>query len=76
MKKIAALLALCVWNSPVDGEFPSQRPVTRSFDVFCDLCLNKVENREAGDLRRHRAPYDVIVMKLNIRQMKKERSVM
>ena len=20
---------------------PSQRPVTRSFDVFCDLCLNK-----------------------------------
>ena len=23
------------------GEFPSQRPVTRSFDVFFDLCLNK-----------------------------------
>ena len=22
-------------NSPVTGEFPSQRPVTRSFDVFC-----------------------------------------
>ena len=28
-------------NSPVTGEFPSQRPVTRSFDVFSDLCLNK-----------------------------------
>ena len=23
------------------GEFPAQRPVTRSFDVFLDLCLNK-----------------------------------
>ena len=23
------------------GEFPAQRPVTRSFDVFFDLCLNK-----------------------------------
>ena len=27
--------------SPVTGEFPSQRPVTLSFDVFFDLCLNK-----------------------------------
>ena len=24
-------------------EFPAQRPVTRSFDVFFDLCLNKVK---------------------------------
>ena len=23
------------------GEFPAQRPVTRSFDVYFDLCLNK-----------------------------------
>ena len=28
-------------NSPATGEFPSHRPVTRSFDVFFDLCLNK-----------------------------------
>ena len=40
------------------GEFighPAQRPVTRSFDVFFDQRLNKcwVNNREAGDLRRH-----------------------
>ena len=27
--------------SPVPGEFPTQRPVTRSFDVFFDLRLNK-----------------------------------
>ena len=37
----SALLALCARNSPVTGEFPTQRPVTRIFDVFFDLCLNK-----------------------------------
>ena len=28
-------------NSPVTGEFPAQRPVTRSFEVFFELRLNK-----------------------------------
>ena len=28
-------------ESPVTGEFPSQRPVMRSFDVFFDLPMNK-----------------------------------
>ena len=37
----SALLALCAGNSPVTGEFLAQRPVTRSFDVFFDLRLNK-----------------------------------
>ena len=37
----SALLALCAGNSPVTGEFPSARPVTRSFHVFFDLRLNK-----------------------------------
>ena len=41
METFSALLAICAGNSPVPGEFPTQRPVTRSFDVFCDLCLNK-----------------------------------
>ena len=41
METFSALLALCVGNSPVTGEFPSQRPVTRSFDVFFDLRLNE-----------------------------------
>ena len=36
-----ALLAICVWNLPVLGEFPTQKPVTRSLDVFFDLRLNK-----------------------------------
>ena len=31
------LLALCAGNSPVTGEFPSPRSVTRSFDIFFDL---------------------------------------
>ena len=37
----SALLAICAGNSPVTGEFPAQRPVTRSFDVYFDLHLNK-----------------------------------
>ena len=60
MEKFSALLALCVGNSPVTGEFPAQRPVTRSFDAFFDL--DWVNSREAGDLRRHRSRYDVFVM--------------
>ena len=41
METFSAPLALCARNSPVPGEFPAQRPVTRSFDVFFNLCLNK-----------------------------------
>ena len=41
LERFSALLALCAGNSPVPGEFPLQRPVTRSFDVFFDLRLNK-----------------------------------
>ena len=47
MKTFSALLT---------GEFPSQKPATRSFDVFFHLRL------KAGDLRRHHTHYDVIVM--------------
>ena len=41
METFSALLAICAGNSPVSGEFPAQRPVTRSFEVFFDLRLNK-----------------------------------
>ena len=47
METFSALLAICAGNSPVPGEFP-----THSW----------VNNREAGDLIRYRAHYDVIVM--------------
>ena len=41
IETFSALLAVFEGNSPVTGEFPTQRPVTRSFNVFFDLCLNK-----------------------------------
>ena len=41
MENFSALLAFCAGNSPIPGEFPAQRPVTRNFDVFFDLRLNK-----------------------------------
>ena len=41
METFSVLLALCAGNSPGTGEFPAQRSVTRSFDVFFDLRLNK-----------------------------------
>ena len=41
MVTISAPLAICPWNSPVTGEFPAHKPVTRSFGIFFDLHLNK-----------------------------------
>ena len=59
MEVFSGLLALCGGNPPVTGGFPSQRPVTRSFDISFDLRLNgRANNRDAGDLRRHCAHYD------------------
>ena len=49
METFSALLALCVGNSPVTCEFPSQRPVTRSVDVFFDLRLNKRMSKQSWD---------------------------
>ena len=61
------------------GEFtgprwiPAQRPVTRNFAVFFDLHPNKrlSNNGEAGDLRRHRAHYDVTVIQNACRRLLK-----
>ena len=47
MEIFSALLALCVGNSPVTGEFPSQRPVTRSFSVLFDVRLNKLLSKQS-----------------------------
>ena len=46
METFSTLLAI-YGNSPVIGEFPSQRPVKVSFDVFFDLCLNKRLNKQS-----------------------------
>ena len=47
METFSAILALCEGDSQVNGEFPSQRPVTRSFDVFFDLRLNKQLSKQS-----------------------------
>ena len=47
MDTFSVLLAICAGNSPVPGEFPAQRPVTRSLDVFFDLCLNKKLSKQS-----------------------------
>ena len=60
MEMFSALLAICAGNSPVSGEFPTQRPVTRS--LRCVWINGWANNPEAGDLRRYRAHYDVTVM--------------
>ena len=60
METFSALLAICVGNSPVTGDFPAQRQVMRSFVVFFDS--GWLNDREAGDLILHRAHYDVTVM--------------
>ena len=43
----SALLAICAGNSPVTTEFPTQRPVTRSFGVFFYLHLNKQLSKQS-----------------------------
>ena len=64
METFSALLSLCAGNSPVTCELPVQRPLARSFYVFFHLCLNKrlSKQSQAGDLRRRRALYGVIVI--------------
>ena len=51
IETFSALLALCAGNSPITSEFHSQRPVTRSFDAFFDLCLNKRMSKQSWDWR-------------------------
>ena len=41
METFSASLTFCEENPPVTGGFPLQRLVTRNFDVFFDLRLNK-----------------------------------
>ena len=62
METFSALLVFCAGNSPVPGEFPSQRPVTRSFDVFSLIYAWTnvwANNRHACALRRKGAHYIV-----------------
>ena len=64
METFFALLVICAGNSLVPGEFPTQRPVTRSFDVFFDLRLDKRLSKQPWGwwFRRYRAHCDGIVI--------------
>ena len=64
METFSALLAICAGNSPVPVNSPhkGQWGEALMFSLICVWINGWVNNREAGDLRRHRAHYDVIVM--------------
>ena len=64
METFSALLAFCAGNSPGTGEFPAQRPVTRSLNVFFDLRLNKRLSKQGWwfETLSRAAHYDVIVI--------------
>ena len=58
MATFSALLAICAGNSPHKGQWRG----ALMFTLICARINGWVNNREGGDLRRHRAHYDVIVM--------------
>ena len=62
MEKFSALLALCAGNWPVNSPHKGQWRRALMFSKICAWINGWVNNRDAGDLRRHRARYDVIVM--------------
>ena len=63
----SALLAICVGNSLVPGEFPhkGQWREDSMLSLMCVWINGWINTSEAGDLRRHRAQYDVSVMTYN-----------
>ena len=68
MEKFSASLALCAGNSPVPVNSPhkGQWRGALMFSLICVWINGWVNNREAGDLRRHRGHYDINVMVLNM----------
>ena len=64
METFSALLAFCAGNSPVPVNSPhkGQWREALMFSLICAWINDWVNNREAGDLRRHRGHYDVNVM--------------
>ena len=64
METFSVLVVIRAGNSPVTGEFPAQRLVTQSFDVFFDLRLNKRLSKQSWGwwFETPRTHYDAIVM--------------
>ena len=77
METFSVLLPFCAGNSPIPGEFPTQRPLTWSFDVFFDLRPDKRLSKQPWcwwfetppwSLWRH---YNVIVLRPKYKQLNK-----
>ena len=47
MENISRVTGLLCGKFPATGEFTAQRPLTRSFDVFFDLSLNKELSKQS-----------------------------
>ena len=65
MESFSALLAIFmrgIHGSPVNSPHKGQWRGALVFSLICVWINGWVNNREAGDLRRYRAHYDVIVM--------------
>ena len=62
MGTLSALLAFCAGNSPVNSPHNGQWRGALMFSLICAWINGWINNREDGDLRRHRTHYDVIVM--------------
>ena len=71
METFSALLAICAGNSPVNSPHKGQWRGALMFTLICARINGWVNNREAGDLRRYRPHYDVIVMKISLHAVDK-----
>ena len=69
METFSALPALCAGNSPVPVNSPhkGQWRGALMVSLICAWINDWVNNREAGDLRRHRGHYDGIVVGIQIK---------
>ena len=78
METFSALLVLCAGNSPVTGEFPSERPWRRVLvlSLICAWTNDWVNNRDASDLRLNRAHYDVTLTKVRTRKTRRQMNVL
>ena len=63
IETFSALLAFCVGNSSVNSPHIDHGRGALIFSLIWAWAIGSVNNRAAGDLRRHRAYYDVTVMK-------------
>ena len=61
------LLTLCAGNSPMNSPHKGQWCGALTFPLICTWINGWANNREAGDLRGHRAHYDIAVMILTSR---------